>query len=89
MQHERSWIAKKSAVESKSPPDSPRTMAPGVEALEGMKMISDKQIEALKNEAAVAGDLAMVRTCDRALDGDESALRDCARVIADAVSMAD
>ena len=52
-------------------------------------MISDKQIEALRSEAGIAGDLAQVAICDRALDGDESALAECQGVIANAVSMAD
>ena len=51
--------------------------------------MTDKQIEALRSEARSAGDDAQVALCDRALNNDESAIRDCARVIADAVSMAD
>lgn len=46
--------------------------------------ITDSQIRALRSEAGVAGDEKQVAICDRALDGDEAARRECARVIADA-----
>jgi hypothetical protein len=46
-------------------------------------MITDKQIEALKNEAAVAGDLAQVAICDSALDGDSSAVSSVVESIVD------
>lgn len=44
------------------------------------------QIEALRNEAATAGDLEQVAICDRALAGDEAAIAECERVITDAQS---
>lgn len=47
-------------------------------------MVTDEQIEALRSEAGVAGDLAQVAVCDRALDGDEAARRECQRVIDEA-----
>lgn len=50
--------------------------------------ITDAQIEALRTEAGGAGDSAQVAICDRALQGDESARAECARVIADAQAMA-
>lgn len=46
--------------------------------------ITNSQIEALRNEAATAGDLVMVAICDRALAGDEAAIAECERVISDA-----
>lgn len=39
--------------------------------------------------AATAGDLAQVAICDRALDGDETARAECARVIRAAAAMGD
>jgi hypothetical protein len=51
--------------------------------------ITDTQIHALRTEAAAAGDLDQVTICDRALEGDIAARIECARVIADAVAMAD
>ena len=45
-----------------------------------------EQIEALRNEAGEAGDMAQVAICDRALDGDESAIAACGDVIADAAA---
>jgi len=47
-------------------------------------MITDKQIKALKNEAAVAGDLAQVAICDSALDGDSAAVSSVVESIVDA-----
>lgn len=44
-------------------------------------------IERLRTEAATAGDLAQVAICDRALDGDETARAECARVIRAAAAM--
>lgn len=46
----------------------------------------DDRVRALRNEAAEAGDLAMVAICDRALDprddiGTEEAREECARVM--------
>ena len=46
--------------------------------------ITTNQILALRTEAAAAGDLEMVDTCDRALTGDEDARCDCEEVIEDA-----
>jgi hypothetical protein len=48
------------------------------------KNISDAQIEALRDEAAQAGDLAMVEVCELALEGNQGSRAECARVIADA-----
>lgn len=36
-------------------------------------MITDDRIEAIRSEAAVAGDLVMVEVCDHALSGNEDA----------------
>lgn len=46
--------------------------------------LTDSQISALRDEAAAAGDLEQVAICDRALEGDDSARRECVRVIRDA-----
>lgn len=46
-------------------------------------------VERLRAEAATAGDLAQVAICDRALDGDETARAECARVIRAAAAMGD
>ena len=51
--------------------------------------IEDRQIEALKLEAAVASDLETAQACTRALAGDDEARRECAAVIASALAMAD
>jgi hypothetical protein len=40
------------------------------------------QISALRTEAAIAGDLDMMRLCNAALAGNEAALAECAKVIA-------
>lgn len=48
-----------------------------------------EQITALRFEAATAGDLAMVRICDRAIAGSSRALRECRRVIAAAIAPAE
>jgi hypothetical protein len=53
------------------------------------KTVTTAQIRALRTEAAQAGDQAQVEICDRALDGDEAAVAECARVIAAAQAMAD
>lgn len=50
--------------------------------------ITDSQIADLRTEAGQAGDIAQVRICAAALDGDEAARAECARVIAWAESMA-
>lgn len=46
-------------------------------------------IRALRGEAGVAGDLEQVAVCDRALAGDEAALRECKRVVDDAHAQQD
>ena len=51
--------------------------------------ITTNQILALRTEAAAAGDLEMVDTCDRALTGDEDARFDCLEVIESAAAMID
>jgi hypothetical protein len=53
-------------------------------------MIDDTQIEQLRDAAGQAGDLDLVKVCDRALDdGDEDARRRCAEVIDAARAMED
>lgn len=42
------------------------------------------RIRELRTEAGQAGDMEMVAICDRALDGDEEAIAECARVMAEA-----
>lgn len=49
-----------------------------------IETVTKNQIQALRTEAGAAGDLKQVAICDRALDGDEAARAECARVIADA-----
>lgn len=46
--------------------------------------LRDRDITALRDEAAEAGDRGQVAVCDRALDGDADARRECARVIDEA-----
>lgn len=43
--------------------------------------LTDSMIEALRTEAAQAGDMEMIETCDGALAGDLVELACCARVI--------
>ena len=43
--------------------------------------VTVEQVEALEAEAGQAGDLDQVAVCRRALAGDESAVRECERVI--------
>jgi len=50
--------------------------------------VTDDQIIALANEAALAGDTAQRELCDAALEGDEGARAECARVIAEAEAQA-
>mgnify|MGYP006921368559 CR=1 FL=1 len=50
-------------------------------------LVSDEQIEALRREASEAGDAAQVAACNKALDGDAEARRECARVIQAARAM--
>lgn len=45
-----------------------------------------RSIRSLRNEAAAHGDHEQFEICDRALAGDASAVRECARVIADAAA---
>lgn len=45
------------------------------------KQVTDKQIEALAQEASLAGDDAQVVLCDAALSGDAVARAECERVI--------
>jgi hypothetical protein len=47
------------------------------------KTVTNGRILSLRDEAAAAGDLAMVAICRGALNGDKAARRECARVIAD------
>jgi len=51
--------------------------------------ITARDIEALRDEAWVHGDLKQVAICDQALAGDMQAWRECERVIADARAMSD
>jgi hypothetical protein len=46
------------------------------------------EIMALRIDAGEHGDMAQVALCDAALDGDECAVREIARVIADAQARA-
>ena len=46
--------------------------------------ITDEQIEALQIEAGGAGDAEQVAICERALDGDADARRECVDVIREA-----
>ena len=46
------------------------------------------QLEALRTEAAMAGDHAMVAICTDAISGDPVALAECAEVIEAAAAMA-
>ena len=45
-----------------------------------------RQIQALSDEAASHGDLEQVELCERALDGDMAARRECAKAIANAAA---
>jgi hypothetical protein len=54
-----------------------------------MQTITNAQIRALRNEAAAAGDSAMVRTCDRAIAGSARAMTTVRRAIRAAAAMAD
>jgi len=48
--------------------------------------INDKQIRQLRDEAGIAGDWEQIKVCNRALEGDEAARAECARVIAAAAA---
>ena len=52
-------------------------------------LVTDEQIDRLHTEASNVGDEAQVRLCERALDGDKEARRECARVIQAAAAMND
>lgn len=49
-----------------------------------LETLKASQVRALRAEAALAGDTAQVEICDRAMNGDREALRECVRVINDA-----
>lgn len=51
--------------------------------------LTNARIRALATEAGAHGDQEMVAICERALDGDADARRECARVMADAAAQAD
>jgi hypothetical protein len=51
--------------------------------------ITTDQIEALRQESGEAGDSEQVAICDRALAGNQDALRECFRVINEARAMWD
>lgn len=51
-----------------------------------MSTITYEQIQALRDEAAQAGDFEQVTICDLALEGDEVAIAECGRVIDEANS---
>lgn len=51
--------------------------------------ITTEQIDALRTEAAAAGDLAMVEICEAAAAGDEDARLKCEDAISSAASLAD
>lgn len=50
--------------------------------------VTEEQLRALRDEAAVAGDSATVRDCTAALEGDDAARARCASIIADAAMRA-
>ena len=54
-----------------------------------MTTITERDIEALRDEAGAHGDLEQVKICERALAGSKRAWRECERVIADARAMSD
>lgn len=51
-----------------------------------MSTITNSQIEALRAEAGEHGDLEQVAICDRAISGDDAAIAECERVIANAAA---
>ena len=51
--------------------------------------LTDAQIETLLDEAAAAGDYDQAAVCERALEGDEGARGECARVISEARAQQD
>ena len=52
-----------------------------------LRSLTTSGIATLRQEAAVAGDLAQVAICDRALAGSRRAQAECARAIRDAGGM--
>jgi hypothetical protein len=62
--------------------DSP-AYGPALDAVCAAVAPTQEQIHALRDGAAIAGDLAMVRLCDRALRGSVRAVRECRRTIAE------
>lgn len=52
-------------------------------------LVTDEQIEALRDEAGAAGDDAQIAICDSALSGDRAARAECVCVLADAQAMRD
>ncbi|HTQ44509.1 MAG TPA: hypothetical protein VMI75_17225 [Polyangiaceae bacterium] len=51
------------------------------------RVVTEVDVEALRSEAALAGDLAMVALCDRALAGDRWAWWECDEAIGAAQAM--
>lgn len=51
--------------------------------------ITETEIDALRTEAAAAGDTAMVAICDLALEGDEDARAKCEDAVSSAATLAD
>ena len=51
--------------------------------------ITETEIDALRTEAAAAGDLAMVAICDAALAGDFDARLKCEDAVSSAAALAD
>ncbi len=49
--------------------------------------ITTEQIEALSFEAGCAGDTEMVAICERAIDGEEAAIKECVKAIREAEAM--
>lgn len=55
----------------------------------GWRDVTDQQVEALRAEAAAAGDMVMVGLCEAAQDDDEAARAQVVAAITDALAMAD
>ena len=51
--------------------------------------VTEQQLEDLSREAGAAGDMDQVRLCTRAINGDDNARAECARVIAAAAAQED
>lgn len=49
-----------------------------------LRQMTREDVKALRDESGAAGDLEMVKVCDRALRGSKAALRECAFVILNA-----